>query len=147
MIKPSGFTLVELLVVLAIVGLLASLVGPVGFQQYERVRSIEEREQFYRLIDQVRFDAYQKQQPLRMSLDTNRIEIWRGREAEPIRELMFERLTFPEQIIEVNAHGFWQQSHVVWLEAEQERSQRLYTVAVAARADSAPNTSTLDWER
>ncbi|MCH8502470.1 MAG: type II secretion system GspH family protein [Aliidiomarina sp.] len=131
-----GFTLIELLVVLAIVGLLASLVGPVGFQQYERVRAIEEREQLYRLLEAARFDAFNKKQPLTFALRDREIVIWRGQRQTPERTIEFERLSFPEQQITVNVHGYWSHETVLWQEANQERSQRLRSVAADAELES-----------
>lgn len=136
-----GFTLIELLVVLAIVGLLASLVGPVGFQQYERVRAIEEREQLFRLLEAARFDAFNKKQPLTFVLRDHEVMIWRGQRQDPERTIAFERLTFPEQRITVNVHGYWSHGTVLWQEADQERSQRLRSIAADAELEFSSATS------
>ena len=53
-----GFTLVELLIVLTIIGLTASLVAPLGAKQFEKARAQEEWLTLRRTVDGLAFRAY-----------------------------------------------------------------------------------------
>lgn len=56
--KHHGFTLIELLVVLAIAGTLLALVGPLGYQSVERVRTQTELVALQRWYDRVGYLAF-----------------------------------------------------------------------------------------
>jgi prepilin-type N-terminal cleavage/methylation domain-containing protein len=56
--RRFGFTLVELLIVITIVGLLGSLVGPYGAKLFDRARAQEERVEIERWIHRLSMDAF-----------------------------------------------------------------------------------------
>ena len=56
--KQQGFSLIELLVVLAIAGTLLALVGPLGYQSVERVRTQTELVALQRWYDRVGYLAF-----------------------------------------------------------------------------------------
>ena len=108
----SGFTLVELLLVFVIGSLLLSLVGPAAYAQYERVLVTKEREQLFRLMEQLKFDSFINRKYTTLKLSGANLHLG----ASGAERWQFELLRFPEQTITVNAHGFWQSAEVNWYE-------------------------------
>jgi len=56
--KPAGFSLVELLVVLALASTLIALVGPLGFESVERVRTQSEVVAIQRWYNRMGYSAF-----------------------------------------------------------------------------------------
>lgn len=56
--KPAGFSLVELLVVLALASILIALVGPLGFESVERVRTQSEVVAIQRWYNRMGYSAF-----------------------------------------------------------------------------------------
>ena len=71
-----GFTLIELLVVLSIIGIAASLIGPVAIQQYERTKVTEEREQMLRLLNELQFQAYTEFKRIHLTTNGSQMTIY-----------------------------------------------------------------------
>lgn len=76
MIRRLGFTLIELLVVLSIIGIAASLIGPVAIQQYERTKVTEEREQMLRLLNELQFQAYTEFKRIHLTTNEGQMTIY-----------------------------------------------------------------------
>ncbi|RUO56271.1 type II secretion system protein [Pseudidiomarina homiensis] len=78
--RRLGFTLIELLVVLSIIGIAASLVGPVALQQYERSKVTQEREQLLRLLNDLQFQAYTEFKNIHLMTKNNQMIVKTGSE-------------------------------------------------------------------
>lgn len=128
-----GFTLIELLIVFVIGALLLSFVGPVAYQQYEKTLIIKEREQLNLLLSKSRSDALLLRASINLSLQGNAI---RRDDKLYQQDWLFSYITFPLQELTVNAHGFWLQDDIVWLEHN-------VTVAKALNPEQVQSTTAL----
>jgi len=102
-----GFTLVELLVVFAIVGLLVTLVAPLGMRQLDKARSQEEWLVLQRTVEGLAFRAFA--QGAEVDLEARGEELaWRAGDG-PRRVLALHHLFFdPSQFVHIDAHGLAQ---------------------------------------
>ncbi|WP_258807325.1 type II secretion system protein [Pseudidiomarina sp. CB1] len=124
--RRLGFTLIELLVVLSIIGIAASLVGPIALQQYERSKVTQEREQLLRLLDDLQFQAYTEFKNIHLMTKNNQMILNTGSSASnDAISVHFNSIEFKEQSIELNSHGFWSNDFFYWFEASNERSVAL----------------------
>ncbi|WP_258239969.1 type II secretion system protein [Pseudidiomarina homiensis] len=124
--RRLGFTLIELLVVLSIIGIAASLVGPVALQQYERSKVTQEREQLLRLLDDLQFQAYTEFKSIHLMTKNNQMIVKTGSSASNDTIIAyFNSIEFKDQSIDLNSHGFWSNDFFYWFEASNERSVAL----------------------
>jgi prepilin-type N-terminal cleavage/methylation domain-containing protein len=127
--RQHAFTLIELLVVMAIISIAATLIGPLALNQYERSQQTAEREALLRLLDHYTFTAYSHNQDFTLVSDGQTLTLYEG-EVEAAQgvteaEWEFEFLSFPQQQIYLNSHGFWQPNLIAWREGEREQSTEL----------------------
>lgn len=102
--QTRGMTLVELLIVLTIAGLLASLVGPYGARALDSARAQEDWLNMTRMIRGISFKAYSEGTDYELRLRGAELTWSRGREQIGTRS--FEFLFFdPEQQIIINRNG------------------------------------------
>jgi prepilin-type N-terminal cleavage/methylation domain-containing protein len=104
MSKQRGFTLVELLVVLVIMGLLMTLVGSLTVEQVDKARAQEEWLVLQRTLGGVAFRAYARNEPVEVLGDGRRLD-WKAASGQS-GELTLEQLSFdaPQKIV-FNASG------------------------------------------
>ena len=102
--RQAAFTLVELLVVFAVLGLLVALVGPLGVRQMDKARAQEQWLVLERTVEGLAFRAFAEGREV--ELDARGAELaWRLGE-EPARVVILDRLFFdPAQAVRINAHG------------------------------------------
>lgn len=143
-----GFTLVELLVVMAIVGIMLSLVGPFTVKQLDNLKRAEEREQLQQTLAQLRFQAFQQRQS--MLIETNgklltatpRASQWRGRVSydkdQPSFSYSYQWTEFPRQQLLINAHGFVANEDNELLVRQGEREFVLRVPQLREEAANAP---------
>jgi type II secretion system protein H len=101
--QKAGITLVELLVVLIIVGLLASLVSPVMYRQIEKGRAEAE---FMTLRSQLRgisATAFARGRPVEVEVKDRRLS-W-SVEGLSSRAVEFKHLEFMPQVIVISKNG------------------------------------------
>lgn len=102
--RGYGFTLVELLVVLAVLGLLVGLVGPLTADRLDKARAQEEWLTLERTVSALAFRAYAEGRGVTLVGEGGRLT-WQGRD-EDSRQLEFRHLFFdPPQRVVVNANG------------------------------------------
>jgi len=102
--RQRAFTLVELLVVFAILGFLVALVAPLGVRQVEKARAQEQWLVLERTVEGLAFRAFAEGREV--SLEANGTQLdWRLGD-EPPRTLVLDRLFFdPPQVVQIDAHG------------------------------------------
>lgn len=102
-----GMSLLELLIVMALMGLVLSLIGPLGMRQVERGEAVYESMQLQQLLNQVQQQAYVQATPVVLELDGKVMR--RLEHAELIADYQFKHIFFPPQQIQINSHGIAQQ--------------------------------------
>lgn len=118
-----GFTLVELLVVLAIFGLLLGLVGPLAVDRLDRARAQEEWLVLERTVTGLAFRAFAEGKPV--SLHGEGAEL-RWNIGDEQRVLPFEQLFFePAQQLRINRNGIASPASLALRQAGRERRLEL----------------------
>jgi prepilin-type N-terminal cleavage/methylation domain-containing protein len=105
--QQRGFTLVELLVVFAILGLLIALVAPLGVRQMDKARAQEEWLVLQRTVEGLAFRAFAKGTEVDLAARGEELA-WRTGDG-PRRVLALKQLFFdPSQSVHIDAHGLAQ---------------------------------------
>jgi len=120
-----GFTLVELLVVLTILGLLLGLVGPLAVDRVDKAKSQEEWLVLERTVTGLAFRAFAEGRPVELTGEGAQLS-WRiGGED---RVLPFEKLFFdPRQELLINRNGVASPAVLSLRQAGRERRLELNT--------------------
>lgn len=119
-----GFTLVELLIVLAIMGLLVGLVGGVGVERLEKARAQEEWLVLERLVRGLSFRAFAGGREIEITGDGAQL-VWRIG-AEPAHGRALERwFVAPAQRIVIDAHGIAQPAQLTLVRGQLSRAIEL----------------------
>ena len=100
--QDKGFTLLELLVVMAIMGTSLALVGPLVFDQVDKTKANAELKQLQQLIDSTASIAYLSGQPVLMQFDGKSLRRDRAQKSD-VRE--FEFLFFKPLSFSINSNG------------------------------------------
>lgn len=137
-----GFTLIELLVVLAILGVLGSLVGPVGFAQYQRAIAIGERQELRSIIQQTQMEAFRQRSAIDIQLAEDYLEVLRGDTVESYHQ--FEHIRFEPQHLRVNSHAIWSYDVLYWTESGVDRELNLNKPKLM---DDVSQSATLEFAR
>ena len=119
--RQRAFTLVELLIVFAILGLLVALVGPLGARQMDKARAQEQWLVLERTVEGLAFRAFAEGREARLVARGTRLD-WQFGD-EPPRVLILDRLFFdPEQVVRIDTHGIAQPAALKLLQAGRPRS-------------------------
>ncbi|GAA0353885.1 hypothetical protein GCM10009092_17790 [Bowmanella denitrificans] len=110
--RLSGFTLLELIVVLSIVGLLMSLVGPALFTTLDKVRVQSEVRKLEGVIFKLSNQAFLYGREIDVVLEGQHCQFFFQGEEKKQSLLQFEHIHFPRQTFSVNSHGFLSVSEV-----------------------------------
>ena len=121
--RPLGMTLVELLVVLAIVGTVATLVAPAGYRQVERARAQAEWATVEREMESISKKAFFRSSRVRVDFDGASLRwVFSGGETQEIkfRYVFFEN----DQKVSINANGVASPDEVsAWISGSNRRLQ------------------------
>jgi len=118
----KGFTLLEMMVVLMLVGLSVAVTMPRLFLTIEAVRANTEERMLMELIDGVQLRAFFRQQDRTLEFVEHRIGV-KGSEAESIQ---FDYLWFPDQTIVWNGNGFPDHPVIKYHIREVEKAYQLF---------------------
>jgi prepilin-type N-terminal cleavage/methylation domain-containing protein len=101
-----GFTLVEILIVIGIIGALAALVAPVGLRQVESARAREEEAMVRGSIEFWVSDAFISGRRARITADGRSLSVSFQERGKSELKLDLNHLFFtPGRVIEVNSNG------------------------------------------
>lgn len=117
---PRGLSLVELLIVMALMGLVLSLVGPLGMKQIERSEAVYESMQLQQLLNKAVQDAYVQATPIELKLDGKRLVSSDG--SNTLLDQSFSHIFFPRQQVQINRNGFSSQPQISALVRGQTRT-------------------------
>lgn len=153
-----GFTMVELLVVLAIAGILLTLIGPFTINQLDNIKRAQEREKIRLLLNQWQFQAFQQHRAFRLHLSGQHLSVY-GVEAikynarQPFIDNLkeqhnrqdalgydtFKYSEFPQQSIHINAHGFVTPTQVRLRQGRREFTLSLENLGTVANQQGGPH--------
>lgn len=115
-----GFSLVELLIVMALMGLVLSLVGPLGMKQIERSEAVYESMQLQQLLNRAAQQAYVQAKPVELQLDGKQLLGSDGQHV--LLNQSFSHIFFPRQLVQINRNGFASQPQISALVRGQPRT-------------------------
>ena len=101
--RHYGFTLMELLIVLAITGLTISLVGPLAFEQLDKFRAQDEVLQFKRDVVAAQQRAFINEERVIVTLENNSASF--NFEMGKATNNVFDFINFERSTYEINRHG------------------------------------------
>jgi len=108
--RESGFTLIELMVILVIMGTLLSLVGPMAVKNVEKMSVKTEEMQFKNWLSKSVFSAFNRGVPVNVKLEghsaTALVRSSDG-QSKTIDLIQFDSLFFQPQDIHFNKNGFF----------------------------------------
>lgn len=116
----KGFSLIELLVVMAIMGGLIALVGPSLVSRIDKVKVQSDARKLQLLLDKLSNQAFLSGRAISIELEAAnaRYGFVVGQGAR--RDLAFEHIQFPQQQLTVNAKGFIDAPVVNYQASEQQ---------------------------
>ncbi len=100
--RQNAFTLLELLVVMSIVGLALSWVGPLVLEQVDKTKANAEVKQLEQYIDMTLAGAYLAGQPVVLQFNGRQLQRQQHGVAEQVN---FDYLFFQPQQLKINANG------------------------------------------
>jgi prepilin-type N-terminal cleavage/methylation domain-containing protein len=103
----KGFTLVELLVVFALLALVSGLIGPTAINQVEKTQSKSELMSLNNWIDQIAVRAFHSGTSLMLEVGGNeaRLKI-NSQQPQVLEHVAFQHLQFPNQQVIFSDKGF-----------------------------------------
>jgi|GEM_PF-909947 len=110
----SGFTLIELMIVLAIVALLLTMVGPLAINSLEKAQARQEMLTIKNWLRKISYRAFNTGQAYKLKLSGKRAELFvEGNDQAPIVIKNLDTLFFQPQILTYSVKGFVYPDHVV----------------------------------
>lgn len=143
--RQGGFTLLELLVVMAVSGLVFSLAAPPLMDIYERTRARAELVAARETLAEIGLLAFVQGRAARLVLEGREMRMYwvreQGGEAAPGQDVPdwrrgFERLFFPPAVLTFTPMGYPNQLEVVVRVGEREERLSLDTPALPHRGES-----------
>ncbi|MCK5097677.1 MAG: prepilin-type N-terminal cleavage/methylation domain-containing protein [Desulfobacteraceae bacterium] len=101
----SGFTLIEIIVVLVLVSLIASMVGPQLFNRIEKMKVSVEKKKFESIFDTAKDTSFCRGTEIFIKLKNNTLTVLDFNK-EIIQQTNFKFLKFTPFIVSFNANGF-----------------------------------------
>lgn len=106
-LRPKGFTLIELMIVMSIVALLMAMVGPLAINSLEKAQAKQEMLSVKNWLRKISYRAFTTGQQHVVRLSGKNIILYvKGREKTLIEDKTFESLFFQPQELNYNTKGF-----------------------------------------
>lgn len=112
----KGFTLIEILVVLIILGLVTSLIGPRLFSAYEGIQVSAEEKEMEEIIERIKIISFLRQASFTVRLEDQTLSVMNSDIA-----VEFHHLRFPVDSLNFNRNGFTDKSKIRYLVEGKER--------------------------
>jgi len=105
--EKTGFTLIELMIVLTIVGFLMTMVGPLAVQSVEKAQAKQEMLMMKNWLRKISARSFNTGQAFELKLAGVKAELYiKGETQQPIISQTFESLFFQPQEFLYNHRGF-----------------------------------------
>lgn len=127
--SQQAFTLIELMVVMAIMTVMFSLIGPLAQNQVEKLKAADELAEFSRFLRSESALAFFSGQPRQLDLNSNQVSVFVNEQLATSKT--FKQLTFVQNSIVFNANGF-PSSNMVELIVRNQK-QQVKTVSATTR--------------
>ncbi|OPX18845.1 MAG: hypothetical protein BZ151_12400 [Desulfobacca sp. 4484_104] len=114
-----GFTLVEILLVMLIVGITVSLTSPRLFSAYEKIRAAAEEQKLRQVVGSLQMKAFLRQVEYTVQLADRRLSVARNDEKTLFT---FTYISFPAASITFNANGFASATVIRYFAAGREKT-------------------------
>lgn len=101
----KGFTLVELLIVLVLIGLSSAIVLPSMWQQFDQIKFRSEVAKVKSLVSYSRHYSYFQGQPLTVQFKENQLIVSKQRDGQVLRTLNFATFTFSPETFKFDKHS------------------------------------------
>ena len=102
--RQQAFTLIELMVVMAIMTVMFSLIGPLAQNQVDKVRASEEWYSFSNKVSQLAAEAYFNGKEIDLIVDGQQLTL--SREGQPDVVFQYGYISFPRQHVRFNTNGY-----------------------------------------
>lgn len=106
LLNDKGFTLIELMIVMAIVALLMGMVGPLAINSLEKAEAKQEMLSLKNWLKKISARAFYTGKIHRVELKGKQVTLFISNEEEPLTVNKFESLSFQPQNIMYNRKGF-----------------------------------------
>lgn len=144
-----GFTLVELLVVMAILGIALSLVGAFTVNQLDNMKRAQEREEIRLILNEWQFRAFNQRSAIALVFSGGNLAIkhiasptrLQNQLDSQITQYRFEYSQFPSQVIEINAHGTLSNTDVQLMQGERMYVLTLINIGVTTDLLNEPDAA------
>lgn len=110
--KNNGFSLIELMVVLVIISLFMSIIGPEVFKMIDSSEARSEKSKLFNISEKAKIKAFASRKRIKILTSGNFLKIYSGKKDEKVFE--FKHLSFPDGEIDVNENGFFEKSSLVF---------------------------------
>lgn len=110
----SGFTLIEIIVVLVLVSLIASMVGPQLINRIEKIKVSAEKKKFESIFDTAKDTSFCRGSEIFIKLKNNTLTVLDFNK-DIIQQTNFKFLEFTPFIVSFNANGFPDKEKIEYL--------------------------------
>ncbi len=121
----KGFTLVELLIVLVLIGLSSSIVLPSMWQQFDQVKYRSEIAKVKSMVKYCRHFSFYQNQALIVNFNENKLNVTRKKDGEILRTMQFDTFTFAPQTLHFEKQGSISQLRLALIKNKQEMKVEL----------------------
>jgi prepilin-type N-terminal cleavage/methylation domain-containing protein len=108
----NGFTLIELMVVLAIMSIAFAIIGPNIMKTYDKVKGKSEVVELLDILNNISYKAFINGRPVRINLVNQSIH-YQYIDNSKVIEKNFNYLTFPVQSFNISRAGFLEQETII----------------------------------
>ncbi|QBG35304.1 prepilin-type N-terminal cleavage/methylation domain-containing protein [Litorilituus sediminis] len=124
--SSKGFTLVELLIVLVLIGLSSAIVLPSMWQQFDQVRYRSEIAKVKSMVNYCRHFSFYQSQALIVSFHENQLNVTRKADGEILRTIQFDTFTFAPRIVHFEKRGNITKLTLALIKNKQEMQVELH---------------------
>ncbi len=104
--KVSAFTLIELMIVIAIMSIALTLVGPNLFKSYQKAQYQTDMIKLRENMKAISRKAFLNNRAVKLQFSTNKIQYQYLDSNKPLVVKIFEHITFPAQTVLISSSGF-----------------------------------------